>query len=387
MIRDIFDELIEEACKGKVLIDGEEWPIGFDTIIFTDNKDISYRNDRNLSCLVIKNEDEFLNLLEKYVDMELSFGRKIPSFISDKKKNTIKWIISYLFVNATTEDFINPCEYIKRRINFLDDYTFSYLDDGRDVEINNQFLGSKLRIERNIHSIAMETVYRIDISLINKIRECDVSYPLATVSYGISEEDGEKVCYIYSLMKPKKNTKDNTEENDFYEKKISRLMYKINEGISNYEMGEYYDYKEGNSKYYPEGNITDVTPSFVLSLNIFISLLQKEGIHKIKAVPYLPVRYLSREIAASYVKDEDRRFELKKRNEMIQENITNKFIRTFRRLEFHDQDIKITAIPYEGSEYLEMNVKDKEHMLNNPILEDISMSTYHINDSLDKGYR
>ena len=69
MIRDIFDELIEEACKGKVLIDGEEWSIGFDTIIFTDNKDISYRNDRNLSCLVIKNEDEFLNLLEKHVDM------------------------------------------------------------------------------------------------------------------------------------------------------------------------------------------------------------------------------------------------------------------------------------------------------------------------------
>lgn len=66
MIRDIFDELIEEACKGKVLIDGEEWPIGFDTIIFTDNKDISYRNDRNLSCLVIKNEDEFLNLREYY---------------------------------------------------------------------------------------------------------------------------------------------------------------------------------------------------------------------------------------------------------------------------------------------------------------------------------
>lgn len=79
-----------------------------------------------------------------------------------------------------------------------------------------------------------------------------------------------KKYVIYSLMKPKNNNKDNTEENDFYEKKISRLMYKINDGISNYEMGEYYDYKEGNSKYYPEGNITDVTPSFVLSLNIFI---------------------------------------------------------------------------------------------------------------------
>lgn len=69
---------------------------------------------------------------------------------------------------------------------------------------------------------------------------------------------------------------------------------------------------------------------------------------------------------------------------MIQENITNKFIRTFRRLEFHNQDIKITAIPYEVSEYLEMNVKDKEHMLNNPILEDTAIAIYNYSNGLEK---
>lgn len=236
--------------------------------------------------------------------------------------------MTYLFVNATTEDFSNPCEYISRRILFLNDNTFSYLDKGIEVEINNLFLGSKLKVKRNIHSIAMETPFKIDISLINRINGCDVDYALATISYGICEENGKKVCYIYSLMKPKKD-KNTSQEEIFYEKKISRLMYKINDGISNYEMAEYYDYKDGNSKYYPEGNITDVTPSFVLSLNIFISLLQREGIHKIKAIPYLPIRYLSREIAASYV-------------------------------------------------------KDKEHMLNNPILEDTAIAIYNYSNGLEK---
>ena len=55
---------------------------------------------------------------------------------------------------------------------------------------------------------------------------------------------------------------------------------------------EYFDYKEGNFKYYPEGNITDVTPSFVLSLNVFMALLQRENIAKVRGVPYLPLRYL-----------------------------------------------------------------------------------------------
>ena len=53
-------------------------------------------------------------------------------------------------------------------------------------------------------------------------------------------------------------------------------------------------------------------------------------------------------------------------------------------MEFHNQDIKITAIPYEVSEYLEVNVKDKEHMLNNPILEDIAIAIYNYSNGLEK---
>ena len=45
-------------------------------------------------------------------------------------------------------------------------------------------------------------------------------------------------------------------------------------------------------------NISDITHSFLFSLNIFMSILQKEGISTVKVVPYLPVRYNSRALAA-----------------------------------------------------------------------------------------
>ena len=257
-------------------------------------------------------------------------------------------------------------------MSFLNDSTFSYLNKGIELDINNNFFNSKLAIKNNIHGIAMETPYKIDVSLINDINDKKVSYNLATITYGIAIENGEKVCYIYSLMKPK-NKKSSDMEDEYYDKKIARKLYKLNEGIEQYEMNEYFDYKEGNFKYYPEGNITDVTPSFVLSLNVFMALLQRENITKVRGVPYLPLRYLSRDLTADMY-DEDKKYQLKLRNDSIQDNITNKFIRTFRRLEFHNPDMQIKTYPYEVSEYLEIDLKPKEHMINNQILEDIASS-------------
>ena len=74
-----------------------------------------------------------------------------------------------------------------------------------------------------------------------------------------------------SLLSPKDKTiKTATQEK--YIKKINRLLYRLNENIT--EMPEYREYKGGKINDYPEGNITDVTHSFVLALNIFMFLLQ-----------------------------------------------------------------------------------------------------------------
>lgn len=48
----------------------------------------------------------------------------------------MKLLMTYLFVNATTEDFLNPVYYIRRYREFLNDDTFSYLNDGKCIKLS-----------------------------------------------------------------------------------------------------------------------------------------------------------------------------------------------------------------------------------------------------------
>ena len=67
-MRALFYEVVREAKNAKVRIDGEEWCIAFNTIIYEDGKiKEEYFNDRNMSTLVIKDEERFFPLLEEYI--------------------------------------------------------------------------------------------------------------------------------------------------------------------------------------------------------------------------------------------------------------------------------------------------------------------------------
>ena len=101
-MKKIFLELVKEACSGKVIVDGEEWPYSFNTII--EDKDF-YENENNLSTLVIKDLDKLIEKLEEYITLELILERKTLKIYSGKEEDRIKWLISNLFANMTTEDF------------------------------------------------------------------------------------------------------------------------------------------------------------------------------------------------------------------------------------------------------------------------------------------
>ena len=93
----------------------------------------------------------------------------------------------------------------------------------------------------------------------------------------------------------------------------------------------------------------------------------RKGIEEIKAVPYLPLGYLAREITA---RKSDRREELRERNKRIQMNQTNKFIRTFKRLSAQNDALKIVSYPYRNDEFLTMILSPRQKELDNMLLEE-----------------
>lgn len=371
-MRALFYEVVREAKNAKVRIDGEEWCIAFNTIIYEDGKiKEEYFNDRNMSTLVIKDEERFIEVLKEYVYYCFVLKRKTLKFYNNEYDNKIKMLIAYLFINFSTEDFLNPVEAIRRYIDYMLDNSFEYLNEGKVIPLGSAFGNSDIFLKRTAQSVMMETPWKIDISLCKWVDDEMVSCPLADVSYGIREENGEKVCYVYSMMKPKEKGESSDREKIF-RKRLNRELYKLNEGVLEQESEDFIKYRNGETRDYQE-NVTDVTQSFVLSLSIFVTLLQKEGISKIKVVPYLPVRYVGRQITAMNVTNLERQQELYDRNKRIQDNCTNKFMRTFRRVAYHmGDDLEMYSVPYEIDEYMTFVLKSKSHDLNNPILNEVS---------------
>ncbi len=347
-IKEIFYEFINEAVDGAVTFDGLDWPIAFNSVIYENsNRKVNKFNDQNMATLVIKREDEFFKELEEYI--------KLISEVKNIKldHNEIKIIMTYLMANATVEDLANPIIYIKRLKEFINDKTFD--DFNMNVKLGNIFKDCVLEVSNDHQSIKMETLNKMTF----KISKGSYSYSLPDISYGIKVNSmGEKECYIYSIINPKGKKEINSPEEEKFYKKIHRILYKVDEGVNE---------KRGEEEY--PSTIKDVSSSAVVSLLIFMELLDKKNINIVKAVPYLPIRYSSRKIAALEHEGE-RREELLRRNNMIQGNITNKFILTFERVLHHRSGMEIINYPYQVDEFLTVIV-DKGKVENNSLLNEV----------------
>ena len=144
-----------------------------------------------------------------------------------------------------------------------------------------------------------------------------------------------------------------------YTKKIKRLLYKVNEGLIS-------DYDDELL------SIDKVSPSAIISLSILFTLLEHININKIKVVPFLPMRYQNKDDNYSSelnyllnsqpdeyktsIQKEKLKEEYALKQLKIQNNLTQKLIMDFYRLQFHFNSIQIKSIPMELSDDMDVSI-------------------------------
>ena len=338
-IKKIFYEgIVPEAMQGKINV-YFNYSVAFSTYIVPSNKKYVCKLDNQeleIPMLVIKDKELFDKWLTLYVYKALDFYDD-GNFYDEIKygkyddKNMIckeKLILVCLFANATVEDFNDPINFLRKRINFMNNHSnekrpLGYSDD----------------LKANIDVIICKDTINNEGTgqFIIKAYDEREKYIFPRVKFGISDD----MVYVYAIQ----NEDENTGE---LSKKINRRLYKVGEGFVDL----------GN-----EENPKDITASFLVVLNMFIRYFNDRGYTKIIVPSMLNVRWNSKKIIhdAKYKKgkiDLSKKIELDRQLEYIQSNLTNKLIRTFLRLACHYNNIDVTAFPYEIDSSLHMEINN-----------------------------
>lgn len=356
-IEEIFDEIIKEAAIGRIDCDFF-MPICFNTVMVEGNsyKEITVSdtfNNTMLPTVIIKDKEKLINSISDYIEVAKSF------YNNDKRVNDTscpeKYIISSLLSNTLTTDFNDLDRLFRRGKSFILDESLSMFDEVQNIGYSS-VLKSNIMVQRNKQSIAQETPYGIDIHL--EDNDGSILYKFPTIRYGVDEDK----VYIYSIQG------DTTLNNN---KKIERVLRKVGEGFD--EKNENRDPVEN-----PE-NLYSINPWSLVALSIFIPLIQNDtSINKIVAPYFLVHRYNAIEVSYAYLKEKykdiplllSKKEEQVNRIDEIQRNITDKFLRTFRRLDHHFSNINITSFELDMDGCLHLQTND-EYSCNNTLLNDV----------------
>jgi hypothetical protein len=351
-INRLIDEVINETKTGTVNADVKLY-----MKINTSNSSYFHL----IPTLNLENKELLYLKINEYISLNKNVISIIPS---DEKGGYIKRLIALLFSDMSFNDFNNPILYVQRKIDFMKNKLLE------DKNIYIPFFESELII--NIKGYAKETPFCFN----SMLKDNEFNYLLPTISYGISDD----TCYIYAIQDY------NPHKKDAFHNKISRKLYKINKGVYENETDEYKDYKEGKSPYYPE-NISDVSPSAVLALTLFLNEIYKKGIIKVKVIPYLPIRYENKikvlahraikEAKKNNFNEEEKRkyyLDIVREYNDIQSNITEKFIRTFYRVSHHFNNVVVTSLPMEVDDCLHITLSEFFYSDNEILNEIINIS-------------
>ena len=355
IIREEFDKFVKLGKFGMVVTLGELLNVNFN---YFENGKKSVIGDNylgsDLRCLSKYEDGQYNGSIYYIPDLLITDKEKTISYLTtlvniilsnyDFSKLIIKYgiydVIKRIFIiilsNATYYDYEHFLEFLKRTIQFYKNKQIMSKIITKNIEIlDGQFIANF-----SFDSFGYETPLKFDLIIAND----KYNYYFPTINYGISNN----TCYIYSIQKKIDNTVNS------YTKRIKRVLNKINANVKEFSDLDMKD------------TILGTTPSFILSLTIFCKCLKSQGINNIEFITFLPDRYFDRE----YTKYD---------MDMIQQNITEKNILSFYRLQYHFPNININYPIYDGYSFdglnhgnnLLINISNMDDKSNNSFLNEI----------------
>jgi len=272
--------------KAFIRVDGKIIPNGHNLVDGKKIEVIPRIDDEYIPIFTISDSNKLEEALQEYLQTVKNID--IKSTKIDDRHNE-KYFLLNVWKNATNYDFQNPERFIRRYTNFIRDNTFSQYDE---LTFLGKYDNSEmLMVQRKQDCYGFETPYFMHFFFTNGK---DV-YNLPWVRYGISEgEKGEKIAYIYALQNM------DISPNENYNRQVKNSINKVNTGVKRYR---------------------NVTPSAIVTLSVFLGMLENEGIYSIRVPDFLINRYKRL-----------KNINTEKETDTIQRNITDKFLRNFLRL-------------------------------------------------------
>lgn len=342
-ILDLFyNEILKEASLGEINA-YFTYNIMFETLV--DNKEYRVSKDPlepQIPTLRITDKKTFDMLLVEYYLLARDFYDKQDESMDEK--DYAKSILALLFSNATFEDFNNPCGFLKKRIDFINNSCEQKYDLGY-----SKTLKCDLNVSINKDKIFNETPYQFSLTA---HKDDKLIYTFPNLKFGIS--DGK--AYVYAIQMP---NVDNS-------KGVNRSLYKVNEG---------FDSSVDNYEIFDLGNLSDITPNFLLVVNAFVSYAHSLGIKEVIVPSILIERWNAKKMANDKryrkgVIDEDTFLSIEEKQDYIQSNLTEKHLRTFLRLNSHYPNISTLSYPMESDECLHVDISNLD-CCNNKLLEEV----------------
>ena len=296
--------------------------------IFSNPKPDHDSGDFNIPTFQIPNLDLFVEVVDRYLKLAKEFYNDDKEYFELTDDSFTEKLTLDLFVNASNFDFSNPIAYVQQKTKQLQN---TIKLEKRTIGKMNENIVS-CNIKKN-HS-NLEGPYDMEISFSNPAYK-DV-FTLPCITFGMVDD----ILFLYSIQnKGKKTTKNSEQDNLINEnnptlkKKLDRFFRSVGKDIDMTSI------------------IGNVTPNALVSLTIFLSIMKKEGIKKVVAPSFMPLRYNANLNADkhSYIKKADFSLygtgceevidlhlkQIEQQHNKIQANITDKFTYTLLRYCHH----------------------------------------------------